>query len=239
MYLIMKNIFKIHIFFYLVSLILILTGYIKDLIYIMFIILFHELGHILIGIYYKWKIEKVIILPFGAITIFNTKINIKLKEEFLVTIMGPLFQSILFLINNNKFIYYNKLLLIFNLIPIIPLDGSKLLNIILNKMFSFYKSNLLSIIISIILIIILFTLNNNLIGTFIIIFLSIKVIESIKNNKYIFNKFLFERYLYNFNFKKIKIVNNIKKMKKEKNHIFNIKNKYITEREYLRKLFDK
>ena len=191
------------------------------------------------GIYYKWIIEKIIILPFGAITIFNTKINTKLKEEFLVTIMGPIFQSLLFLIQNDKFTYYNKLLLIFNLIPIIPLDGSKILNILLNKIFSFYKSSILSIIISIILIIILFFLNNNLISRFIILFLSLKVIETIKNNKYIFNKFLFERCMYTFNFKKTKIVNDIKEMKKDKKHIFRLNNSYITEREKLRNMFDK
>ena len=235
----MKNIFKIHVFFYLVCLIMIFTGYIKDLVYIMFIILFHELGHILSGLYYKWKIEKIIILPFGAITLFNYKLNTKLKEEFIITIMGPLFQSLLFLINNSKFTYYNKLLLIFNLIPIIPLDGSKLLNIFLNKIFSFYKSNILSIIISILLLIILFSLNNNLIGLLCIIFLSIKILDNIKNNNYIFNKFLFERYIYNFNFKKVKIVNNLKEMQKEKKHIFRLKNKYITEKEKLSNLFDK
>ena len=46
------------------------------------------------SIYFKWKIEKVIILPFGALTIFNVDLNSKIYEEFLICIMGPLFQLI-------------------------------------------------------------------------------------------------------------------------------------------------
>ena len=76
----MKTIFKIHPFFYIFALICILTGYFKNFIIIMFIILFHEMGHILAGLYFKWKIEKIIILPFGGLTLFNEKINRPISE---------------------------------------------------------------------------------------------------------------------------------------------------------------
>lgn len=235
----MKNIFKIHIFFYLFAIICIFNGLFKDFIYIMSIILFHEIGHILVGLHYKWKIKKIVILPMGGITIFETLINTKLKEELLVSIAGPIFQCLLFFNKNIEFTYYNKLLLIFNLIPIIPLDGSKIINILLNKIFSFNLSYKISNYISIILIIILLYISNSLMSVLVILFLIIKTIDSIKKEKHIFNKFLFERYLYKIKFKNKKIINNVYQMKKDYKHLFYINKTYQTEKEYLTKRFDK
>ena len=235
----MKTIFKIHPFFYLFSFILIFNGLIKDYIYILVIVLFHELGHILMGLYYKWKIEKVIILPFGALTIFNYLVNVKLKEEFFVTIMGPLIQVILFLVKIPKFTYYNKFILLFNLIPIIPLDGSKLLNILLNKVFSYKTSNNILIIISLIIISYLLISYHSLISIIVIGLLLKKVIEYIINKRHIFNRFLLERYLYQIPFKRVKIVSKTVHMKRDYRHLFYINKKYYFEREILAKMFDK
>ena len=77
------------------------TGHFKGFIVFSLIILVHEFGHILMGIRYGWKIEKVILLPFGALTIFHEDLNRKIKEEFWIVIMGPLFQIVFTLI-----IYY-------------------------------------------------------------------------------------------------------------------------------------
>ena len=235
----MKNIFKIHPFFYLFSFVFIFNGLIKDFIYILVIILFHELGHIIMGIYYKWKIEKIIILPFGSLTLFNHLVNVKLKEEFFVTLMGPLFQIILFLIKIPKFTYYNKLILLFNLIPIIPLDGSKILNIILNKIFSFQKSNNLLIIISFVISAYLLIYYHSLISILIISLLLKKVLSFLVNKRYIFNLFLLERYLYKISFKRAKIVSKTAHMKRDYHHLFLINKKYYLEREILAKMFDK
>ena len=79
---------KIHIFFYIMITASIFTGHFKDFFLFVAIILFHELGHIIAGMYYKWEINKIMILPFGALTIFDTPINKPFKEEFIVSIMG-------------------------------------------------------------------------------------------------------------------------------------------------------
>lgn len=75
----------------------------------------------------------------------------------------------------------------------------------------------------------------------IVFFLLIKIVKQLKNYKYIFNKFLFERYLYDFNFKKRKIINNlnINKMMRDKKHLFYYNNIYIIEKDILRDMFDK
>lgn len=243
----MKITFKIHFLYYLVALVAIINGFFKDYIYITLLIFIHEIGHIIPSIYYNWKIDKIVILPFGGITIFNELINRSLKEEFIILIMGPLFQEIFYLIlcilniENDLITKYHYALLVFNLLPIIPLDGSKLINIILNRISSFNKSYLLTIYISVITIFILL-LNNrkNLMFLIILLFLILKIIKNIKNHKYIFNRFLLERYIYELKFKKIKKIKgkNLKKMKKDYRHIFYDK-KYYTEKEVLKEHFIK
>lgn len=75
----------------------------------------------------------------------------------------------------------------------------------------------------------------------ILFFILIKLITQTKQYKYIFNKFLFERYLYNFNLKKRKKINGLKinKMMRDKIHIFYYNNIYKTEKEVLNNKFDK
>lgn len=235
----MKNIFKIHPFFYLFAIICIFTGYFKNFCFITFIIVFHELGHILASVFFNWNIDKIVIMPFGGIVLFNEKINRPIKEELIIALMGPIFQSVLFFIDNPLFFKYNLFLIIFNLLPIFPLDGSKILNLFLNYFTYFKISHLISIIISIYLIcLILFKIPFNLIFYIVIFFLLLKTIKEIKNHKYIFNKFLLERYLYSFSFKKLKKIDNINKMKRDYEHIIFYKNKYVREYVCLKDLFD-
>lgn len=180
-------------------------------------------------------------MPFGGLTIFNEDINRPLKEEFIILIMGPLFQIIFtFLLReNNQLIEYSKSILLFNLLPIYPLDGSKLINIIFNRFCSFKRSHLLTIYFSITTVVfILIKTKLNLILITIMIFLTIKVIEELKNHYNIFNRFLLERYINNYSFKKYKIIKNSKDMKRDYRHYFHNKNISLTEREYLKKRFD-
>ena len=68
-----------------------------------------------------------------------------------------------------------------------------------------------------------------------------KINDEVKNHNYYYNKFIFERYLYNFKFPKIKVLKNnkINKMYRDKKHIFKIKNEYITENKILKQKFNK
>jgi hypothetical protein len=73
-----------------------------------------------------------------------------------------------------------------------------------------------------------------------LLFLVIKIINEIKNHKQLINKFILERYLYKFKFKKIKILKNqnIKNMYKDKKHFFCLNNKLYDEQVVLSKMFD-
>ena len=244
----MKNILNkiyIHPLFILTLFIFVSIGYFRFLIYFMILILVHELGHILISLLFKWNIDKIIILPFGGLTKYNEMINRPLTEEFLIATSGILFQFIFYLIVK-KYIDYkyfsmiNYFIILFNLIPIYPLDGSKILNIFFNLIMSFKKSLKLTIIISYIFIIIfsLLFFSVNKIFSFVIIFLFLEVNKLYKERKEIFNKFLLERYLNEFKFRKKKTIKSVDKMKKDYRHLFYVEGKYFTENYFLKKMFD-
>ncbi len=183
-------------------------------------------------------------MPFGALTLFHEKINRPLKEEFIILIMGPLFQLFfvfIFFKNNKYIIDYSNIILMFNLLPMYPLDGSKLLNIFLNKITSFKKSHIYTIYISLFTIIFLsLKVKFNLIFLLILLFIFIKIIDEYKNHNSLFNKFLLERYQNNFQFKKEKIIKsqNVTKMKRDYRHLFKVGKTYKTEKEILKKRFD-
>lgn len=198
------------------------------------------------GIRYHWKIEKVIILPFGALTIFHEDLNKKIKEEFWIVIMGPLFQIVFTLIiylfyGMNDFIYYSLIILGFNLLPIFPLDGSKILNLFFNKVTGFRTSHLLLIIVSILSIfVLLWQASFSLIFILIILFLIIRIFSEVKDHESLFNRFLLERYLKKYHFSKILKINSMdmRGMKRDYGHLFFDGKKYISEEYRLKKRFD-
>lgn len=229
-------------------LIYILAGMFKDITILFSIIIIHELGHLITSKILKYKINKIYIYPYGGMIEYNDIINRPLKHEFLVAISGLILQSIyyfiiLFLYNDYViretifviFCNYHFGILFFNLLPIYPLDGAKIINIILNKIFPYKTSHIISIIISLITIIVLLTLNLTINNFLISILLLYKTIIEIKHHKYLFNKFLIERYINNYKFKKYKYIKeyNLNKMYKDCNHVFFINNIYITEKKAL------
>jgi len=244
----MKNILNkiyIHPFFLLTLFIFVSIGYFRFIMYFMILILIHELGHIAISLIFKWNIDKIIILPFGGLTKYNEIINKPLIEEFLISISGIIFQIIFYLLIKNYidyeyFSFINYFIILFNLIPIYPLDGSKILNAFLNVITTYKNSLSITIIISYIFIIILSLLffNLNKIIAFVIIFLMLEVNRLYKQRKELFNKFLLERYLNNFEFKKKKTIMSVNKMKKDYKHLFYIDGRYLTENYFLKKMFD-
>ncbi len=238
----MKNFFKIHPITNLILLSVLLSGYFNYFLVIFFILFFHDLGHILSFKFFKYKINNVLILPFGSI--LNTDLNqcSKSFEIFVISISGVLMQLLLYLlmfllnktfINDltyNIFLKYNKIIILFNLLPIIPLDGSKIIFSILEYFLSYKKTMKIINFISIITII-LFTLFVSFysINSFlIIIFLIYKTIYEIKYHNHLFNHFLVTRALSKKQYKKTAYIYNIKHIYKNRfNFINNINEKKV------------
>lgn len=233
----------------------IITGHVKDLLVFTSIIIFHELGHYLMARINKVKVKKITIYPFGGITTLDTLINININRELLIAMGGILFQTIYMIIIiilykygfvreyiYNLYTRYNNSILYFNLLPIVSLDGFKILNLTLSKIFPFDISNKLSLGISFITLILILIVNYYTFNYTLLLILSVLIINIVnyyKDLNYIFNKFLVERYLYNLSYSKEKIVNNKKKMYKDYRHIFKNGNKYLTEKKYLYNKYNK
>ena len=246
---------EFHYTFIIIALGFVLAGYFSNLIVFTSIIIIHELGHIITGLHFKYKLDKVIIYPYGGMTKFNTIINTNINKDILVAISGVIVQSIYFILITilytkgyireyiyNLFTIYNKSILLFNILPIIPLDGSKIINLILSKYLYYNLSNKLTIIISFItIIIILITRIYEYNYSFIIILgiLMKNIYDFYKNLEYIYNKFILERYLYKIKYPKKKIIKNKKKMYKNKSHYFYINNQLLKEDDYLRSIYSK
>ncbi len=173
---------------------------------IMFFCIIHELGHLISGILLGMKPEKLELMPFGLSVSFklypkdyNKKIgksNLLEIKKILVAIAGPLTNLvIIFIIKNidvnflsNKIcIYANLLIMLFNLIPIYPLDGGRILKGVLSLKFGKKKareysnniSNLFIIILTVISSIAIYYFKNIAIFV-IIIFLWLLVIKENK-----------------------------------------------------------
>lgn len=134
---------------------------------IMLFALIHELGHLLAGILMGMKPEKIELMPFGVSISFKIKVeeyNKKIKKgnileikKILVALAGPLTNFIIIVIASNInidlfkaliIIYTNFLIMIFNLLPIYPLDGGRILKGILHINFGIQKSEFYTNIIS-------------------------------------------------------------------------------------------
>ena len=240
---------EFHYTYIIIALGFILTGYFHNLIIFTSIILIHELGHYIVAKINKLKVEKIVIYPYGGLVKMNNLINTNINKELFVAISGILFQTIYYLVivflHNqgivreyifNLFNTYNTSILLFNILPIHPLDGSKILNLLLSKIIPFNLANKLNIIISIITLIIMIYINYYDFNYTTILILGVildNIIKYQKQLKYIFNKFLLERYIYKISHNKTKKINKINNMYKEKYHILKENNTYITEKQAL------
>lgn len=249
---------EVHPLFLFIALSSVLTGLFKEFIIMFSIIIIHEIGHLITAYYYKSNINKIYLYPFGGYISFGDKINKPLKEEFLILISGPILQIIYFFImlylnyisvislnTYNIIINYHYTLLFFNMLPLFPLDGSKLINILLSKLTSFKLAHKIMLYISYIgIIFFLFTTKYINFGMNLYLMLSlllVKVVKESRNHKMVCNRFLLERYLYNFKFNKLKIISgsNLSKMMRDRRHLFIIGDKKVTEKDLLKQRYGK
>lgn len=152
---------RIHLKIFIFVLIFLLTNQIKIYGILMLFALIHELGHMLVGILLGFKPTKLEIMPYGVSVGFEVKCedynkkvkkaNILAIKKLIIALAGPLTNFIitvaflivnknLFEIERNLVIYANILIGMFNLIPIYPLDGGRVIKNILHISLGLKKS---------------------------------------------------------------------------------------------------
>jgi stage IV sporulation protein FB len=146
--------FSLHPLYILIACIGILTANFWSVIFLSIIIFCHEIGHAIAATSFNWRINKITLLPFGGVVDLDEHGNRPIYEEFIVTISGPIQHLVLYLIAKlllkldllpadlySQFVYYNLSILFFNLLPIWPLDGGKLIHQLLSILFPFVKAH--------------------------------------------------------------------------------------------------
>ncbi len=132
------------------------TKQLKIYLIIMGFALLHELSHLIVGMIFKFKINELKLMPFGFFIKmqpnfddYKTKIlrsNMVDVKKIFIAIAGPLFNFIcIFFIKNKIIIYSNLVVLIFNIIPIYPLDGGRILKSIFRVFLGKNKSEKITI----------------------------------------------------------------------------------------------
>lgn len=131
---------SLHPLFIVILLCSIFTGYFIEIILLFIFVFVHEVGHYFMAKHFNWKIKEIKLLPFGGVLIVDDAQATTAFEESFVALAGPLQNVIIMLLAwfcgqchwlSYDWVEYiirsNLWLMIFNLLPIHPLDGGKLL----------------------------------------------------------------------------------------------------------------
>lgn len=159
--------FRIDLKIFIFLIIFYFTKQIEIYVYLMLFAFIHEIGHLIAGLALGMKPEKIEIMPFGFSLSFKTNVkdfNKKIKKgnilgikKIIVAFAGPLTNLIIILIISHinidiikqlMIIYTNFLIFAFNLIPIYPLDGGRILKEFLHINFGIQKTEKMIFLIS-------------------------------------------------------------------------------------------
>ncbi|MGX6442911.1 M50 family metallopeptidase [Neobacillus sp. K501] len=202
----------IHPLLWIIIAISIATAHFLELCLLILIIFIHEMGHAAAASFFSWRIKKISLLPFGGVAEMEEHGNRPLKEEAIVVLAGPLqhvwMVGIAYLLASMSlisdelfqlFFQYNLMILIFNLFPVWPLDGGKLIFMFLSLKKSFPTAHNLTLMISFVFLGIFSLLTLLMAPTslnvwIIIGFLIFSLYHEWKQRRFIFMRFLLERY---------------------------------------------
>lgn len=115
-------------------------------------ILLHEFGHAFVGQKLGYKLNMISLMPYGA-RLSGSEKHIDANDDIKISIAGPVVNLILILLSFiiflfvpsgfellKTFISVNVYTLLFNILPVFPLDGGRLLVAILSKKISRAKA---------------------------------------------------------------------------------------------------
>lgn len=144
---------RIHPIFWLVIAAGTLTGHLWETVIAFVIVLIHELGHAFAAHWFGWEVTEIELLPFGGVAKLDEHEEHPFHEECLVLIAGPLQNIWLPLLSygfmafpfwgaaqHQIFLSQNSALLLFNLLPIWPLDGGRLMHVFLEVVYPFKQA---------------------------------------------------------------------------------------------------
>lgn len=226
-----------------------LTGKGKNIVLFLGISFLHELGHLLACCCFKVKLKKMNILPFGFNLEIDKEMNVSILKELIIYLSGP---STYFFISLLLSIFYqqqkisevtflfaknaNLVINLFNLLPIYPLDGFRVMNCAYQYFFSYRYSLKIATLTSISFFVFLIIKTIVQPQIVIVLFLFVMQIKFIKEIPHLYKLFLIKKTFY----KKHKRYIILKKMDmyKERNNYYFQGNKILNDVEIAKKLLE-
>ncbi len=144
---------KVHPLFWVISIAAAMTGQFFELLTLFSIVIMHELGHVFAALAVGWRVQSIELLPFGGVAKVDEWGTTKAKDEMIVALAGPFVNGMMILVGmllfwlgvweqewTHFFIEANAWIACFNLLPIWPLDGGKILQALLSKWLPYYRT---------------------------------------------------------------------------------------------------
>lgn len=117
------------------------------------LVLGHELVHLLVARAYGFRVKGLELFPFGGAAYCDDLFEGRKVEESVMALAGPLFNVLLMFGAQflrwqgwwtgpvaEDFVRYNLWLAVFNLIPVLPLDGGRIVRALLADSFGFVRT---------------------------------------------------------------------------------------------------
>lgn len=142
-----------HPFFVIIMLASLVTGHFIELITLFAIVFIHECGHAAAAALLGCRVVSIQMLPFGGVAVIEDGGKLTAWREIVIALAGPL-QNILMVgvvlllqymqFGDPIFLSYiiqgNLLIALFNLLPILPLDGGKIVQALVSLVAPYYTT---------------------------------------------------------------------------------------------------
>jgi len=203
--------FRIHILFWAVIGLAVLTGRFWEVITLFVIVLIHEMGHVAMARELGWRVTEVQLLPFGGVATMEQAYATDPLDEIVVALAGPFLNVVMMAASYlfwhagvwteewaKFFLLSNAIIAGFNLLPIWPLDGGRIVQAVMCKCMPYRSAALLSLAASIVFAAILLglsLLDGQLNLAMISCYLLAENIQGFLRFPYQFFRFLMEKYV--------------------------------------------
>ncbi|EHS56085.1 M50 family metallopeptidase [Paenibacillus kribbensis] len=144
---------SLHPLFVLVMLTSVLTGHFIEIMTLFTLVFIHELGHATAASLLGARVLSIQMLPFGGVAVIEDQGKLNAWKEVVIALAGPLQNGIMIIIllwfRNvsgaehdyvNYIIQGNAVIALFNLLPILPLDGGKILQALISLFLSYHRT---------------------------------------------------------------------------------------------------
>lgn len=129
------------------------TGHFIELITLFVIVFIHELGHVAAAYLFGIRVISIQMLPFGGVAIMDDTSKLTVLREIVIALAGPFQNAVMiasalvlrsFGVGDAAFLDYiiqgNMMIALFNLLPILPLDGGKVIQALISTVLPYHKT---------------------------------------------------------------------------------------------------